>query len=159
MGAFEWSLVGIIILGVTAPLAYLLFGARTPTVSVSKKSSSAAPSLGSDPRRALRKRIRSLGGDIRRAPDAALDEIIESKTKLARDLAATGLSAYANPRAYRDRALNAEAEIIVRLLAGQRGFAGCEETLEILERHGAITGAEVARRRLTIRAQDRASQS
>jgi hypothetical protein len=153
------------ILGVTAPLAYLLFSARFPSIASGRKSASrgmrpaAAPTLGSDPRRAMRKRIRAGGGDNRRVPDAALDEIIQNKTKLAGDLAGTGLSAYANPKSYRDRALHAEADVIVRLLAGQRGFSGAEETLEILERHGAITGAEVARRRLSIRAQDRAAQS
>jgi len=139
MGLFEWCLLGLMLLGVMAVVIQSRLGITLPGPS-SNKSRSQARLLRFDPRRTLLKQMRRLGADPSAVPAPALQEIIDVKTKAAQRLSETGLSAYANPKQFLLRELGAEAAVISRLLRGERGFAGCEQTLQILEKHGAIAG-------------------
>lgn len=144
MGAFEWVLVGLIMLGIVPVLLRPLRDLQFPRLNFGRGGPARARGSAS-PRRMLRREIRALGGKPRRIPAAALDEIIARETRLAADLAASGLSAYANPKETLARALKREAAIIVRLMRGERLICGSEDTLRILAEHRVVQerGVEV----------------
>lgn len=97
MGIFEWSLLGLMLLGIITPLVGAFVRWRLPHLSF-KPSMSDAPLLWFDPHKTLRKELRALR--LRRLPRAALDDIVDNKIAAAQRLSRTGLSAYSNPKAF-----------------------------------------------------------